>query len=182
MIFMNQYIYDEKVSIEEGFKSYVKECFFSEEENKVIEDDQEKEKVFKEKSNVVINKLKDANSYIKSNPDTLLSLKVKTALRMTGYFVATYGGWIALSAISVPAGLVIMGVATAAAKFADPKIREYECKKAYSFYKKEIEWLENKLDNCDDDKERKNINMLLSKYKASASMLKKEIRTEIDAV
>jgi len=171
---MINYLNDE-LSLEEGFQLFIKECFINEDEHTIDKDEESNKKKFKEKASLVINKLKKANTEIKQKPDTPLSLNVKTALRFVGYFTVAYGGLFLLTSINPLAGLLISGAAVATAKIGDPKIREYQCNKAYHFYKKEIEWLDNKLDNTDDPMERKNISSLLSSYKANLDMLSKNM-------
>ena len=147
--------------MEEEFKEFFKENF-------ILSEEPAKERF----RNALVN-IKNAKKYLDNNPNKAFTGFIKKTLRLGTYLFATSVSGTVGMALGGPLVSLISVVTTAALS---SKMEEKACRKQndqlYFFYEDNIGWLDEKIEASEDEKEKRQLMMLRSKYKSNLLRLK----------
>ena len=152
---LEEEMYDE-LSLEEGFKKFIKDFYILSEETGT------------EKLKKALINIKTAKKYVSNNPEKPFSKFVKTTIRFCTYIIASGAAYsIGYALLGPVIGLIAAVTVAVCRKKIEDKIRRKQNDQLYFFYEDNVEWLSEKINDSEDDKEKKNLLMLRAKYKSS---------------
>jgi len=167
LLLENLEVIDDEASLDEGFKIFLKEYLKNRPEPLSPLNEKDKEGLMK----IIKSSLKDAAAEAKRDPNNPINKVVKKSLRVAIYagIGAAGFGFMAMGSLIAP---VLATVTALCIRSSNKKKDNLSNDKAFYYYQDTIEWLNNKIDNEDDDKVKKNLFSLRSKYKANLGKLK----------